>query len=172
MDNLIVFILCGILMGTLLPESASGQWYKELYGVEDIKELNENQLNIALFKAKREVKRERTTTILGASAATLGGLLLYSGIKYFINPPSTMWLGNASKVNTYNAFGLMSGGLIFGVGVIFAVDSGIQMRKAKIRISEIEKTLGNTISRIHISPSIIWIDGTDYLGATLLIPIL
>ena len=72
----VIFVIIGII---LLSVSSHGQWYSRRYGVSDLNELTQEQLNLALTNVKFEFASGIFLSVVGA-AGLYGGIRLNESV--------------------------------------------------------------------------------------------
>ncbi len=73
-----IFLVCTLLV--FLSLNVQAQWYSRSFGVDNINDLNEVQLNYSLQKAKSFVKTGKILTFSGIGSFTLGTYLVVRGL--------------------------------------------------------------------------------------------
>ncbi len=91
----------------------NAQWYTRQFGVNDINELNEEQLNISFTNAEKITKTGKVMTISGIAAIIVGEVIYQIGERKY-EPGGIIDFGFNDK--------MFYGGVIIGVG---AISSGI-----------------------------------------------
>lgn len=94
----------------LFAVNVNAQWYQRLYGVTNINELNEEQLNIALQLSQQKIKTGKTVTFIGIGSLFLGAVTLTNV---------------SGSDNIIDASGNISAGLFFICGGIVTTAIGI-----------------------------------------------
>lgn len=168
MRKLTLLIFCIILLVTLLPQTANGQWYSRQYSVDSISELTENQYNSALLNADRNMKIIKTMTIVGLGMTVAGAGV--AGVGFIV-------LMDGMTVERFRgqfdiAITALVGGLVISqLGIIplgVAIPIAIIGKKRK---SDLEKVFGKTMSQFSISPSINWYQNKGFIGARITLPL-
>jgi len=160
MKTISVLFFCTILFVTLLPQSANGQWFNKQFGVENINDLTEDQVNDALQKANLNVKKGKIVTFIGLGFIASGSGLFIHAANQFNGPAGRSPSSPLSFVS-----GLLGGALLVGLGAA-AIPLGIPTWIiGKNRISDVNKAFGNNLSSVKISPSISWQQKNCFVGA-------
>jgi len=105
-----------LLLGIVLTLNVNAQWYFNSFGVTNINELNEAQLNFALEKSTKTVETGQTLTFVGSGAAILGYIIYAASLNKIITDD----YGNVSEnVNkSFAGAAIMYGGIItVGIGI-------------------------------------------------------
>jgi len=119
-----IFIVVLMFLFTL---NAPAQWYNRTYGVNQLTELSETQLNLALQQANRNVNTGRILTGAGVGAEVIGIALMYSGFCIFDCSPAEIARANTGAVL------FLAGFVCMGVGIpIWVVNAG---RRNKLEIA-------------------------------------
>ena len=107
MKNLLILLLVFIAV------HSNAQWYTRQFGVNDISELNNEQLNIAFTKAEKTTKAGIAMTVIGLPVMIIGGVMFWNGWNEFLEGDI---VGGGMK---YNAGALISyaGVLSAGIGI-------------------------------------------------------
>lgn len=69
----------------LFAVNVNAQWYQRLYGVTNINELSEQQLNLAMQLANQKIKTGKTVTLIGLGSFIVGGILVTDGMIFSWN---------------------------------------------------------------------------------------
>jgi len=85
-------LLIGILF-FLLTINVQAQWYNRRYGVNNINDLSESQLKIALQNAEKSIKTGKTLTYIGIGTTLLGGILVADGLSSMGDSWESFWNG-------------------------------------------------------------------------------
>ena len=96
-----------ILIAGLFALNVQAQWYSRSFGVDNINDLSQAQLNYALERAQSNVKIGRILTLSGVGAFTLGTFIAASSIVGFIDK----W--DSNDLDQYIAGGLL---MLLGMG--------------------------------------------------------
>lgn len=145
MKKFLVLLGSAILMSATFTHSAQAQWYKSL-GVNNLSELTENQLNIALVKAEKTATTGGVLTILGGLSALIGGIIYTSSFENMFGGGWNQFEDHLKSAGT--------GALVMDVGLGLTA-AGIPVwivggkRKTEIKMALAEKT-----KTISLRPSI------------------
>ncbi len=82
----------------LFALNLQAQWYNRTYGVDQLTDLSEKQLNLALQQAERNLRTGRIMTIVGVSAEVVGLSLVYSSFCIFDCTKAELVRGNTGGV--------------------------------------------------------------------------
>ena len=69
-----------LFIGIILALNINGQWYFNQYGVTDMNQLTESQLDLALTQSQKTIKTGKVLTFVGLGATIIGGVLYVKGI--------------------------------------------------------------------------------------------
>lgn len=96
---------------------ANGQWYYNSFGVMNLNELSQDQLNFALSKAEKTVSTGQFFTLIGSMTAIIGISIYAQGISNMSNA-RTSNLITTNLNRSYLGAGVMAvGGTIASIGI-------------------------------------------------------
>lgn len=117
-----------VLLFGFLAIDVQAQWYSRSFGVDNINDLNETQLNYSLKRAESNIKTGRILTFVGIGSFALGTVIAVSSI-------DGIWTGDNNELNKWAAGSML---MLLGmgstvVGVPFWISGA--SRRNKIEIS-------------------------------------
>ena len=131
-----VFIIISVLF--LISENGNCQWYQRQFGVNDLNQLSQEQLNMALKKAKGGVATGITFSVIGAIG-------IVSGIHLFTKDyPDDEYPDQAEMGKQFEGLGLAL------ISIPPEIIGLVILKKKRSRIAEIEKVLNNPEIKIGL----------------------
>ena len=106
----ITFLVVLIL---LFIGNIEGQWYYNNYGVTNMNELNENQLNLALEQSQNTITGGVALTVVGTITTIVGGVMYSKGLNEIV----TGGLDDGLNKSTNGALVMAVGGVAASVGI-------------------------------------------------------
>lgn len=107
--------LRGIILLTivvaLLSINVNAQWYINSFGVTNMNELNQDQLNIGLEQSLKTVKAGKVLTFVGLGAAIIGGIVYAQGVDEIVQADSYGQISSGTDKGV-GGIGLVYGGLL------------------------------------------------------------
>ncbi len=143
MKKLKILTICLILGGLYISNNVNAQWYNS-YGVTNINELTESQLDIAMIKAEKTIKTGKTMTILGGLVTVIGCVMYLNNLGNIITDRFENLSSNVNKSFT-GAYIMYGGGIVFSIGVPVWISGG--SRKSDIEIARAKYT-----SNLRVNP--------------------
>jgi hypothetical protein len=109
----ILIKLCIILLIVIMPLSLSAQYYQNLFvSVENLSNLTEAQLDLALTKSLKTIETGKMLTYAGGVGTLIGGIIYFVGLNAITN-------GDFSDLSTNTNIAL-AGGAVAYVGITAA----------------------------------------------------
>jgi hypothetical protein len=96
--------------------NVNSQWYMNQYGVTNMNELTEPQLNLALEQSLKTIKTGQILTVIGAVGTIVGTVVYSKGLSDMLNEDISNIDQGLNKVTT-GALIMSGGGIILGVGI-------------------------------------------------------
>jgi hypothetical protein len=96
--------------------SSFSQWNNSTLNITNINELNEEQLNLSLEKANKNIRTGKVMTLVGGGAVILGAIIYSSGLTSIIDDD---YSAVPQNLNTAigGAYILYGGGLLASIGI-------------------------------------------------------
>ena len=138
MKKISLVFVCIISMILIFPLETSAQWYSR-YGVDNAAQLTEDQVNLAVTRADKNIRAGKTCAWIVGAGTVLGGINLYRGYNY----NGDEFLGG---------LGLAVGGMtLIGVGVVVGLAGLMTYSNNNKRMQEIIKAHGPR-KKVSINP--------------------
>ena len=122
-------ILVAVILG-LVALSVQGQWYSRSYGVDNINELSETQLNYALQRAQANVKIGKILTLSGIGSFSAGLVIVAISLDDFI----TDWDDDNLGVYVFGSTLMLLGMASTVVGVPFWIAGASRKKQVEIAL--------------------------------------
>ena len=106
-----------LLITILFTMNLNAQWYSTQFGVTDMNDLNQNQLNIGLEQSLKTIKTGQVLTGVGAVAGIIGTVIYSRGINDIISSTSTSQIDDGLNKGMGGAFLMYGGFLTMSVGI-------------------------------------------------------
>lgn len=131
-----ITLIIGLLFATMM---ANAQWYFNQYGVTDMNELNQDQLELAMQQATKLKKAGVGVTIASTAVAIIGFVIYSKGLNDIVADDYSNIDDNAGKA--YGGLAIGSIGMIgMCVGIPMWIAGGTRVNVIKIHMQKFEPT--------------------------------
>jgi hypothetical protein len=121
----------------LLMPNVNSQWFMNQYGVTNMNELTEPQLNLALEQSIKTIKTGQVLTVIGAIGTIVGTVIYSKGLSEMINEDISNIDKGLNKVTT-GALIMAGGGTFLGVGIPVWVIGANRRNVVKVHLAKFQ----------------------------------
>ncbi len=130
-----------ILITIIFASTVNAQWYSQ-YGVTNMNELNQVQLNMAFDQGVKLQKGGVITTIISSAMLIVGSVMYSNGINNIVSSTTYTQIDNGVSKGTNGALLLYGGGIGLCVGVPIWIVGAQRMNAVKVHLVKFDQLGG------------------------------